>query len=299
MALRAKQPKEVQVQKRLKAFFYGMPKVGKTTAAISFPKPYLIDTERGSENNAYTDILERNGGVIFQTSDFNEILKEIKALMTEKHEYKTLIIDPFTMMYNDLVEKCAEEIRSKAKEVDATGMEFGRHIAMADKRVRHMINLLYKLDMNVIITSHAKKEYNDKMSVIGTTFDCYKKMDYVFDLILEIQKRGKRRVAITKGTRFPAEFPEDDTFDFSYDEIANRYGREILERDSKEIEFATPEQIEEFKHYVDILKIPKESIDKWLDKADAEDVTEFSKDIIQKLINSFIDTINRKGATNV
>lgn len=299
MALRAKAPKEVQVQKRLKAFFYGMPKVGKTTAAISFPKPYLIDTERGSENNAYTDILERNGGVIFQTSDFNEILKEIKSLMTEKHEFKTLIIDPFTMMYNDLVEKCAEELRSKAKEHDATGMEFGRHIALADKKVRHMINLLYKLDMNVIITSHAKKEYNDKMNVIGTTFDCYKKMDYIFDLILEIQKRGKRRVAITKGTRFPTEFPEDDTFDFSYDEIANRYGREILERDAKEIEFATPEQIEEFKHYVEILKIPKESVDKWLDKADAEDVTEFSKDIIQKLINSFIDTINRKGATNV
>src|SRR5258708_15272035 len=152
MSLRGKKPTEVT--KRLKEFFYGMPKVGKTTAAINFPKVYLIDTERGSENKAYTDILEKNGGVIFQTSDFNEILKEIKALMTEKHEFKTLVIDPFTMMYNDLVEKCAEELRSKAKESDATGMEFGRHIALADKRVRHMINLLYKLDMNVIITSH-------------------------------------------------------------------------------------------------------------------------------------------------
>jgi GTPase SAR1 family protein len=42
MALRAKKPEAVE--KRLKALFYGSAGVGKTTAAIQFPRPYLIDT---------------------------------------------------------------------------------------------------------------------------------------------------------------------------------------------------------------------------------------------------------------
>lgn len=48
MALRGVKP--TAIQKRLKALFYGAAGVGKTTAAISFPSPYLIDTEKGAEN---------------------------------------------------------------------------------------------------------------------------------------------------------------------------------------------------------------------------------------------------------
>ena len=37
MALRGKKPEAIQ--KRLKALFFGLPGVGKTTAAIQFPRP--------------------------------------------------------------------------------------------------------------------------------------------------------------------------------------------------------------------------------------------------------------------
>ncbi|HHX4254290.1 TPA: AAA family ATPase [Legionella anisa] len=52
MALRARKPETIE--KRLKVLFYGDAGVGKTTAAIQFPKPYLIDTEKGAENDQYT-----------------------------------------------------------------------------------------------------------------------------------------------------------------------------------------------------------------------------------------------------
>lgn len=68
MALRAVKPNTVQ--KRLKALFYGHSGAGKTTAAINFPKPYLIDTEKGSENDQYVKTLTKNGGVVFHTADF-------------------------------------------------------------------------------------------------------------------------------------------------------------------------------------------------------------------------------------
>jgi len=271
MALRGKPPETVE--KRLKALFYGAAGVGKTMAAIQFPKCYLIDTEKGAENDQYLNILKKNDGAIFQTSDFDELFTEVKALLTEQHDYKTLVIDPLTTIYNDLVDK------SGAKH----GTEFGRHINEANKSIKHLLNILLRLDMNVIITSHSKNEYGQNMAVLGQTFDCYKKLDYLFDLVFEIQKRGKERIAIVKKSRLEG-FPDGDSFAFSYDAIANRYGRDVLERDVVSQQLATVEQVAELKHLVDILKIPGDLVSKWLTKSNSESFEEMPTDVIDKCI---------------
>jgi hypothetical protein len=281
MALRGVKPKTIQ--KRLKAFFYGNAKVGKTTAAIQFPKPYLIDTERGAENEKYVKLLEAGGGVIFQTNDFDEVLKEVKTLLTEKHDYKTLIIDPLTTLYNDLVDKSA---KSRISDKDPDGTAFGGHYAGANKKIKILYNLLLRLDMNVIITSHAKNEYGPKMDVIGQTFDCYKKMDYMFDLILEIQKRGKNRVALVKGTRLDG-FPEDEVFPFSYSEISLRYGSDILEKECVSTELASADQVRRIKHIIELLHISQEIVDKLLKKEEVEDFEFMSAEYIQKCIDHY------------
>lgn len=283
MGLRGKKPQEIK--KRFKAFFYGNAKVGKTTAAIQFPKPYIIDTERGCENKKYTKLIEEGEGAVFQTNDFNEVLQEIKELLTVKHGYKTLVIDSLSPLYSDLADKCADNIKRKSKDPDSSGTEFGRHLMEANKKMKHLINLLYRLDMNVIITSHAKVEYNTKMEIIGTTFDCYKKMDYMFDLILEIQKRSPtKRVAIVKGSRFD-EFKELETFDFNYEEIANRYGSDMLEKDAVAENLATKNQVEDLLRLIDLLKVPEETVQKWLDKSNSETIEEMNIDSIQKCID--------------
>ncbi len=278
MALRAVKPESIQ--KRLKALFYGTSGVGKTTAAIAFPKVYLIDTERGSENSQYTDKLSKNGGVIFQTTDFDEVITEVKSLLTEKHEYKTLVIDPLTTLYNDLLEKSAIK----------NGTEFGKHYADANKKVKHLMNLLLRLDMNVIITSHAKNEYGQNLSVLGSTFDCYKKIDYLMDLVFEISKRGKDRVGIIKKSRIES-FPDTETFPFSYEEIAKRYGREVLERDAVAQELATEDQVKELLRLIDLIKVPVEIYQKWLDKSCSEKWEEMPMVAIQKCIDHLASKI--------
>ena len=199
MALRGVSPEKIE--KRLKLFLFGEAGAGKTMTSIQFPAPYLIDTERGAENEQYIKEIAKQGGAIFQTSDFDELLTEVKGLLTKNHHYKTLIIDPMTTVYNDLLEKCAYELKAAAKEKDATGTEFGRHYGEANKKMKHLINLLLRLDMNIIITAHAKREYGDNLSVLGNTFDCYKKIDYLFDLVIEVQERGDKRIGIVKKTR--------------------------------------------------------------------------------------------------
>lgn len=291
MALRGCKPKEIQ--KRLKALFYGSAGVGKTTASIQFPKPYLIDTERGAENNQYVKILEKQGGAIFQSCEFDDLITEVKSLLTEKHDYRTLIIDPLTILYNNLVDKCASDLKRKSADKNSDGTEFGRHYSEAGKYMKHLLNLLLRLDMNVIITSHSKNEYGQGMSVLGQTFDCYKKLDYLFDLVFEIQKRGKERVGIVKKTRIES-FGDGETFPFSYAEIAKRYGKDILEKESSIETLASDEQVKEIHRLIELLKIPEDKYQKWLDKTSSNSFDEMKSEDSQKIIEHLNSQI--KGA---
>jgi len=272
MALRGIKP--IEVKPRLKALFYGTAGSGKTTAAISFPNVYLIDTEQGAIHSHYTKLLEKNNGAVFQTTDFDELVKEIKALLTEKHEFRTVVIDPLTTLYNDLLDKAAI----------THGTEFGKHYGVASKRMKHLLTLLSRLDCNIIITAHSKNEYGPGMTLLGTVFDCYKKLDYLFDLSIEIQRRGKERVGLIKKTRIEA-FPDGETFPFSYDEIAKRYGKEILEKESIPEILATIDQVNEINRLIELLKIPEEVYQKWLDKAQANSFEEMNTETIEKCID--------------
>jgi hypothetical protein len=285
MALRAIKPKEVKARKRLKALVFAPAGMGKTTCAIQFPKVYLVDTEKGAENDQYIKLLDDNGGAYWHTTDFDELIKEVQALLSTKHEYKTLVIDPLTVLYNDLLDKAAMKV----------GTEFGRHYGEANKRMKHLLNLLLRLDLNVIITSHAKNEYGDNLAVLGQTYDCYKKLDYLFDLVFEIQKRGKDRVGVVRKTRVEG-FPEGDVFPWSYGELAKRYGADIIEKAADAQELATPEQVAEVNRLVDLLKVEAETVTKWLDKAGAETLAEMPADAIEKCIQFMTNKIKGEKA---
>lgn len=272
MALKAKKP--AMIEQRLKCLFYGSAGVGKTMAAIQFPKPYIIDTEGSTNKPQYVKQIDKVDGAVLMTVDFDEMVAEVKELLTTKHDYKTLIIDSLTLLYNDLLEKAERKV----------GTEFGRHYGHANKSMKQLLNLLFRLDMNVIITSHSKNEYGANLAVLGQTFDCYKKLDYLFDLVFEIQKRGKDRVGVIKKSRIEG-FPDTETFTFSYDEIAKRYGREVLEREAIAQELATTEQTKELMRLIDLIKVPEETWGKWLDKANSDTWGEMPKDSIQKCID--------------
>lgn len=272
MALKAKKP--AMIESRLKALFYGSAGVGKTMAAIQFPRPYIIDTEGSTNKPQYVRAIEAVDGAVLMTVDFDEMVNEVRELLTTKHDYKTLVIDSLTLLYNDLLEKAERKV----------GTDFGRHYGEANKRMKQLLNLLFRLDMNVIITSHSKNEYGQNLAVLGQTFDCYKKLDYLFDLVFEIQKRGTSRVGLIKKSRIES-FPDGESFPFSYDEIANRYGRHILEREAVAQELATIEQVKEIVRFIDLLKVPEEMYQKWLDKASSEGWEDMQKDSIQKCID--------------
>jgi hypothetical protein len=267
--LRARKPEAVV--KRLKLFMFGAAGVGKTTAAIQFPNSYIIDGERGTEN--YDKLITQSGSVVFPTTDINEVVAEVKSLLTEKHDFRTLVIDPITPIFNDLLDKCETQV----------GADFGRHYGAANKTMKRLANLIMNLDMNVIVTAHAKAEYGQNFAKLGYTFDGWRQLDYWFDLVIELAKKGKKRMAKVAKTRLES-FPDEDVFEWSYDAIKKRCDASILERSAQSVELARPEQVREIKDLLNIVRLPDGLVEKWLSKAQVETWEDMPADAIGKCI---------------
>lgn len=279
--LKAKKPEAKE--KRLKMFVYGPAGVGKTTAAIQFPNSYIFDTEKGTDFYANT-ILKANSAVL-QTANPDDIQDELKLLLTEQHDYKTVIIDPITQVYNATQEKWQRIFEKyskteKDKEIQDFGMRFWAKVKSNFKAIQR---LLMQLDMNVIVTSHQKDVYGSGMTKTGVTFDSMKGDDYLFDLIFRVERNGKDLIAIKVKERAEIGFERfPDSFVWSYDNFCKYYGKEIIEKDVGQIQLATIQQIEKIKYLLEIIKVEDEIINKWFTKADVEDWSEMNSETIQK-----------------
>jgi hypothetical protein len=276
MPLKAQKPETIE--KRLKLFLFGNPKVGKTTAELNFPAVYLIDTEKGAVHEQYVKLMQANGSQVFHTNDVDEVIDEIRALGTERHGFKTVAIDPVTMLEADLVEKAEKEFGAGDMRI------WGKR----DRKMKRLLNLLNKLDMNVIVTAHGKIDYGPNMVRLGTTFDAWKRWPYAFDLIIELEKRGEERVAIVKGSRIET-FKEGETFNWSYEEFKRRYP--IIEKDVEPVTLATTEQVHELKSLLEVVKLPEGTVDKWLTKASVDCIEDMDSSSIEKCIKYVRDKI--------
>ena len=128
---------------------------------------------------------------------------------------------------------------------------------------------------------------------MGSIYDCYKKLDYLFDLVIEIQKLGKTRTGVVRKTRI-ATFDEYEEFEFSYDAIAAKYNRDILEKESVSEILATPEQLKEIKRLIALLKVPEDAIEKWCAKANCTQLEDMNSEHIEKCIANLQEKINAK-----
>ena len=292
--LRGKKPEEIV--KRFKCLLFGESGIGKTTTAIHFPRPYVIDAEQGCQEKEYVDLLRESDARLLATSDFDEVYQEVLSLLGTRHDFKTLVIDPLTPLYNDLILKSIRKIArtERLEEDNASITAFGRHKQVPDRRIKELISLILRLDMNVIITTHAKAEWRSGEPTGKNIFDCFSKLDYMFDLVLEVQKRGKDRVCIVKKTRL-AGFPDGEAIPFSYAEISKRYGKEWMEKNAESRELSTPEQVEEINRLLTVLNIPAEDAEKWMDRAGASSWGEAEKEKAEKMIGFLKGKIEKEA----
>jgi hypothetical protein len=267
-----------------KVLIFGKPGVGKTWTSLDFPNVYYIDTEGGANLKHYTDKLKSSGGVYMGPDQgalsFDTLLEQIEALATEKHQYKTLVIDSITKIYNMEIAAEAERLGDK----DA----FGASKKPALQYMRRLISWLTRIDMNVILIAHEKDQYGldekRQRNIIGTTFDCYDKLEYELHLCLNVVKLGGTRKARVTKSRLEA-FKDGEVFEWSYDGFADRFGRDVLEGEVKQITLANAEQLAEVQDLISRVKLPEGQVEKWLKAADVEKWEEMDGDKVQKVID--------------
>lgn len=282
MALKFKKP-EVK-QQRLKLLVYGEMGSGKSTICTHMPNVAYFDTEDTASKIKYAQAIADNGGAVLHTGDIDEIIAQVKELMTVKHDYKTVVIDSLTVAYENLIIECEKRV----------GQDFGRHIAAADSKIKQLINLLLRIDCNVIVTCQAKKEYGSNMSLVGSTYAGYKRLGYMFDLVLETSVLGKNFFAVVKKSRLDT-FETGEEIKFNYVEVVKRCGVESLEKAADTVVLASNEQVAEIKRLVALLNIEPDVIEKWYIRANCACFEEMSADLISKCINSLKDKIAKEG----
>ena len=281
--LKAKDPEKAAPSKP-KILIFGKPGVGKTWTAIDFPSCYYIDTEGGADLGHYTEKLKAAGGVYMGPEDgsldFPTVIEQFQALATEKHEFKTVIVDSITKLFNAAVASEAERLGEK----NAFGADKKPAIAF----MRRLVAWVNRLDMNVLFIAHSRAEWGvdskGERTEIGQTFDCWDKLEYELHLALEILKQGASRKARVRKSRLLG-FPDAEVFEWSYPSFAERYGKDIIEAASTPIVLASPEQVAEIERLTKVVKFEQADIDKVLARASAESFAELNADQAAKLID--------------
>lgn len=218
MPLRGKTPE--QKNTKLKFFLFGPAGVGKTLASIQFPNAYIIDLEQGTNN--YWKLIQQKNSVIFQSTDPFDIEKEIDCLINEQHNFKTLIIDPVTLLWAEIQEIWHERfVKSTVenKKIDILedfGMRFWQKCRPDYKRI---IRKTLKLNMNVVITAHQKDKYSGQ-NLIGVTSDSEKGDEHDFDFVFRLYKQSNEFYAQTIKQRIlPIDKQFPNNFVWNYENL--------------------------------------------------------------------------------
>ena len=282
--LKARPPQEVKPG-RVKGVLFGGPGTGKTWLALSFPSPYYIDTEGGADLGRYQERLKASGGAYFGpqdgSQDFGEIIAQVDALATEKHGFKTLVIDSLSKPFGSLLAREQERLGDK----DAFGASKKKPV----QAVRRLISHLDRLDMNVWLICHEIGEWqgsDGERKEVGRAPDTgWDRVAYELHLTLQVKKIGKGiREAVVWKSRLSG-FPDFDRFylqdngiDVAYRNFTERYSKDYIEAEAKPIVLATPEQAEEIHRLLSIVKVPEADLEKLYAKAGVESFDEFTAD---------------------
>lgn len=187
---------------------YGMPKIGKSTFAASFPGALFLPCEPGLNDLLHHQIPSE--GII---ESWDEMLQAAALIAKGDHPFKTVVIDTIDEAYR----MCSEHV-CRQRGVEFVGdLPRGKGYGMVNNEFMRVIRKLAGLPYGLILISHAKTRTVEvdgvERDVVGTTLsDSPKKLiDGFVDMILfadveeETDKEGGgkvyRRVLRTKPSK--------------------------------------------------------------------------------------------------
>lgn len=287
----------LSVNKRLKLFLWGDSGVGKTTLALQFPRPVVIDLEGGTD--LYASLYDFD---VVRATTADEVMTAAQWLLDHRHEYQTVVIDPITVYWDALQKKWSDIFLRRNTGSKAHRLEFydlqPRDWMTIKAEMKELVRKLIALDMNVIVTARQKAQYADKgfMRVTGVTFDGEKSLPYLFDTIVRLYR--------DENGRFLAECLKDRSkrlplgeFECSYEHFEELPGKHAHDHHAGSSTTATDEQKQLIRTHLADLQMPQEQVDERLAAYGAQTLDDLNSDSASVIIQKLEAANARKKAT--
>ena len=124
---------------------YGGHGIGKSTLASKFPAPIFISTEDGLDSLDVTSFP--------RATKVEDVVENIKTLIKEEHEFKTVVIDSVDWLIEPLIVSNVESSH------DAKDLAYGKGQMLVAEECREILQgldvLRVKRRMNVVLIAHA------------------------------------------------------------------------------------------------------------------------------------------------
>lgn len=273
--------------RRLKLFLWGDAGVGKTTLALQFPAPAVIDMEGGTDLYGAGHAFD-----VLRASTADEVSDTVDWLLANPHRYSTLVLDPVSVYWDALQKKWSDIFLQRNKQAKGYRFEYfdlgPKEWAQIKLELKDLVRRLTRLDMNVIVTARQKLQYSDDafMKVIGETFDAERTLPYLFDTVVHLsrdaQGRHLGRSIKDRTRRLPVE-----PFEVSYAVFEKAFGVELLTRESLPVPVLSSQQQQLIRELLRDLDITEQQAARRFQKFGAERLEELSTaaagEIIEKL----------------
>ena len=244
---------ELEKVKGLRCELWGKSGVGKTFAALSFPKPiYYIDTDGGvTLNMKYykgkdVKILECYETLDTVSGDDNQPFDVDPIKSLEKFDYATKALADNEGLTGTVVIDTITDIwswigtwlnRKTEKSVSSKGTEYMSRFAWGDANNRYdwLMKRLKKMNTNLVVVSRAKSVYDSNGNITAQEqADAQKRTDYYMDFVINMKQRfekvnGKtssKRVGVVNKSR-GLNLSDPIIEDFSYDKL-----KKLIDEDS-------------------------------------------------------------------
>lgn len=175
-----KRSNEISIQRNVKVMVYGQAGTGKTTFALSSPKPLLLDFDNGVKrvNNAH---LDDSIGIV-QVTSWQEILNLLNYQKNDLKEFETIVVDTIGKMIDFIIAYRCNGRNPQIKDWGTINNDF-----------KWFTSSLSQLDKNIVFVAHrdTRKEGDSTVYIPALREKNYNNIVTDLDLLGYLEMRNE------------------------------------------------------------------------------------------------------------